>query len=424
MMIAGCSSSPDAIGAETELVSSTTIVTTTTRALAPEIRVPQEVRAEIGRTFSDAIVVIDPNGDEPTVDIQDDLPEGFSVTENQRGRITGFEWKPTEPGEWNIEITATDPGGLRAMETLRVVGRNPRPKDLLLAMGDSVAAGFGRDRSDLVGGDECSRSEGDAYGPRAAAGLIEAGELDPDADVVVVACAAADAQSLRVRAVLATDAEGDVIGAALSQLDWATLLNPTFVTLTVGAADVQLFDIEEFLRADAGEVASLAVDGPLLELRLEHVERTLAFILDELVQTTDAHIAMTTYYDPTAGVPVGIDGCGSVCMVDSLQLIVTSLNATIERSVDGQPADRVTLVRLDGSADVFEAGNGIGPDALREGLGPFQRFIDAFTGGSFALCAREGEPILDLISSLDCAHPNEDGHRAIADLVLEELLSQ
>ena len=72
---------------------------------------------------------------------------------------------------------------------------------------------------------------------------------------------------------------------------------------------------------------------------------------------------------------------------------------------------------------VWEAPNGLGIDALRDGLGPLQGIVDNFTGGTSALCAEDSGVDESLVSSLDCAHPNEDGHREIADIVATVLLS-
>jgi len=93
----------------------------------------------------------------------------------------------------------------------------------------------------------------------------------------------------------------------------------------------------------------------------------------------------------------------------------------IDAATNARPG-RVSLVRLDVD-DSWEAGGALGPDAARGGLGPFQGIVDRFTGGSIGPCADSGQPEVDLVSSLDCIHPNSAGHREVATRVAEELLS-
>ena len=90
---------------------------------------------------------------------------------------------------------------------------------------------------------------------------------------------------------------------------------------------------------------------------------------------------------------------------------------------DNFPEGRLSLVRLDGENDVWEAGNATGPDILREGLGPLDGLVDQLTGGGGATCASDGAPTRDLISGLDCVHPNTEGYDEIRRLVVEALLS-
>ena len=132
---------------------------------------------------------------------------------------------------------------------------------------------------------------------------------------------------------------------------------------------------------------------------------------------------VTTLYNPVAANPVGVDGCTGDCMVAVTNNIVDAFNEQIVDLMAEQRAGRVSIARLDGDADVFEAPNGAGLDALRDGLGPLQGLVDTFTGGSNALCADDGGVDDPLISRLDCAHPNEDGQRAIGEVVTSELLA-
>ena len=399
---------------------------TTTTALppaAPTVRSPPVARAEIGQVFSDAIVVIDPNGDDTEVTISGRAPEGFATVVNTRGRVTGFQWEPVRAGEWTIDVVATDPGGLSTAAPLTLIARSPKSLDMVLALGDSIAAGFGRDRSDFVGSDQCFRSENDAYAKSVHATLVEAGSLGPESELVIAACAGASAQTMRTRSVTPTNGNGDIAGTAASQLEHATNLNPTIVTLTVGVVDVGLFDAAALTEPGADNDPIAARDEFLVNNSLERFSTNLDLVLEQLVRTTDAHIIITTLYDPTASIPNGVDGCKGSCFAALMEGVVDDTNAVILESVAAQTDGRISVARLDGDADVWEAKNGLGPDALRDRLGPLQGFVDNFTGGSSATCADEGGPDQDLISSLDCAHPNTAGHRAIADIVADTLLS-
>ena len=176
-------------------------------------------------------------------------------------------------------------------------------------------------------------------------------------------------------------------------------------------------------RFAADRTAEIVAPGPDA-VRDERVLReNLDAILERLVTATDAHIALTTYYDPTAAVPNGVDGCEATCFSEAFATRIDALNAAIVTVAQQYPEGRVSLVRLDGEVDVWEAGNAVGPDALREGLGPLQGLVDQFTGGGGATCANQGGPERDLISGLDCVHPNAEGHQEIRTLVVEALLS-
>lgn len=405
--------SPDAV--EEPASSSTTTTTTEVPNRAPEIRVAAMGRAEIGQRLTEPILAFDPDGDDVVVTISDG-PLGFSPTLNARGRVTGLEWEPVEPGEWTVLVTGTDPEGAMTSTEVLLVARNTRSIDLLLAMGDSVAAGFGRDRSDFLGSDECFRSEDVAYGLETHGELIEVGALEADGGALLVACAGANTEAVINASVNATDIDGVVREETpRSQLQWAVDLNPTIVTLTIGVSDLGIFA--------ADRTAEIVAPGPDAVRDEQVLRENLDAILERLVTATDAHIALTTYYDPTAAVPNGVDGCEATCFSEAFATRIDALNAAIVTVAQQYPEGRVSLVRLDGEADVWEAGNAVGPDALREGLGPLQGLVDQFTGGGGATCANQGGPERDLISGLDCVHPNAEGHQEIRTLVVEALLS-
>lgn len=434
LVAAGCSSTDSTGQAEqgssgevesnqSTAASTSTTTSTTIPPQPPNVRLPEMAFAVVGQNVSEAIVVTDPNDDEVVIRaFGEDVP-GFAPVTNVRGRMIGFEWEPTEAGEWDVEVTATDTGGLVGSAQVQLVAHHEPSVDMFFAMGDSIAAGFGRDRSDFAGTDDCFRSEIDSYGAIAFQSLIEAGALGSRAEFMIVACAAAGSADLATTETSATNIDGEVVGDPISQLERATLLNPTIVTLSIGAGDVGLFDLEEFLRPDAGQDPLAAVDELELDRRVSTVRANLIDTFDVLTSTTSAHIVMTTAYNPVATNPVGIDGCTGECMVAASTRIVDALNAMLIDVASSQREGRVSVARLDGEADSWEAPNGLGIDALRDGLGPLQGLVDNFTGGTSALCADDGGIDDSLISALDCAHPNEDGHREIAEIVAMVLLS-
>ena len=191
--------------------------------------------------------------------------------------------------------------------------------------------------------------------------------------------------------------------------------------MTIGATDLGLLDAEllERLVRDRSETATITVD---LDRRLDLIDRELAEVLERLTTTTDAHIAITTYFDPTPVDPVGLDGCEAACFASAMAELYSALNQRILAATATVDGPRTSVVRLD-EDDVWEAGNALGPDALRDGLGPLQGLVDRFTGGGGAACANDSEPEQDLITALDCVHPNEAGHDLVASRVVDELLS-
>ncbi len=434
-MVAACASRSDAAleGNADELEPATSLVTTSTTSTtlppqAPEVQVRGGAEVLVGQLVSEAIVVTDANDDEVVVRLDDDGAPGLVPVTNVRGRIIGFEWEPTEAGEWQVEVTATDPGGLVGTTTVELVSRYEPSADTFLAMGDGIAAGFGRDRSDFVSSDECFRSESDSYAALAVDELIAQGALTSEAELLIVACSGVGADGLSTIPTIPTNAAGEVVGEPLTQLERATLLNPAIVTLTIGAPEAGLTTIEMFLGPvapgdESEEDSARAIDEALLDERIDAIGNDLREAFDVLMTTTSAHVVLTTAYDPVATNPVGVDGCTGTCMVEASNRFVSALNEMMLDVATSQREGRVSIARLDGDADIWEASNGAGIDALRDGLGPLQGVVDVFTGGSNALCADDGGVDDTLVSTLDCAHPNDEGQRAIADVVIRELLS-
>lgn len=371
--------------------------------------------------WSDAIVAIDPDGDAVSIRILESTP-GFFPSTNANGLITGFEWQPEGAGQWSVDVVASDSEGHTTLEQIELVARYPRDDDLLLAMGDSVSAGFGRDRSDYLGPDNCWRSEQSAYPSLVFDQLVESGELSPTASYLMVSCSGTNAGEMLDRPVRATRRDGSTVPGERPQLDWAVEQNPTIITLTVGANDILTIDPSTIVVDDAGDDYTRAIDEPEMQARLDGVSTALGEILRTIVTSTDAHVALTTSYNPTAVVPVGVDGCGAVCFRLASTVVTERLNDVILELAARQPEGRVTVVRIDEVFAGHEATNGFGPDILREtNFGPFQDLVSQITRDTFPYCSDQDGNDETYVTRLDCVHPNDDGHRAIASAVAAEL---
>ena len=431
LALGSCSSSSESAepsgDTDTETTAVSSIVAAPTTSVPnrpPELRVPPNIRVDVDQFWSDAIVAIDPDGDEVTLRILE-APPGFFPKTNSMGLITGFDWQPTDAGQWTVDVVATDSEGATTLEQMILVARHPRNGDVFVAMGDSVAAGFGRDRSDYLGPDGCWRSEDAAYPGLVFDELVALGGLDPAAEFFVVSCAGSTAAELLTLDVEATRRDGSVQGQKKPQLDWAVELNPTLITITVGANDIQFIDPREVLVDDAGEDAASAIDEVALQERLDRLEDGLDAILRRIVSGTDARVAVTTYYNPTAIDPIGVAGCRSSCFALVAELVSDRLNETIENVASRQPADRITLVQLDEAFVLHEATNGFGPDVLREfNFGPFQGLVSQFTRDTFPYCSNGDGNNDTYVTRLDCAHPNDAGHRVIAEAVTRALVAR
>lgn len=404
-LLIACSSTPDDDAAapndsnpEAAQTTSTTSSPPTTAANRPPVlEVTDTARADVGSTWSDAIIASDPDGDPVRVTVGE-MPLGFFPTTTSRGLINGFEWRPPEPGQWMVELEVTDEQGLRTARQIVLIGRNPRNVDLLLSVGDGVAAGEGLDRGDLLRRNDCGRAEEEAY-PRLAFDALRAtGSLADEAQIVSVACNGMSAAKLHTEVMIATDAEGDELFDERTTFDWAIELNPTIITITVGAADLSIADPEELIELGV-------LDQEQLAERLAVFEDQLDAFTDVLVTHTDAHIALTTYANPTADDPHGIDDCEAECFADAMSMIFEQLNMAIRNVARLLPATRVSLIDFSGLLDGHRAGDPVGLDLFR----------------SPAHCADSNEPDESWVSNVDCLNPNERGHRAMADVTATTL---
>jgi lysophospholipase L1-like esterase len=375
----------------------------------PVLAVPAGAAAVLGRPVEVAVRATDPDGGTVTVAVAG-LPAGASF--DAGAGVVRWSPAPGQAGTWPLRVEAVDGDGLAATATVDVRARAPAHPAAYLALGDSVASGYGLDRTDYLGGDGCGRAEGEAYPARAAAGLGRPG-------VDLVACSGATADDVRTDPVpgpdgLVGDGRGD-----RSQLDWAVDVNPGLVTLTVGANDLRFFAAPELIGAGG------AVDGERLAGRLTDLSGDLDHLLGRLVSATDATVVVTTYHDPTAATPHGIAGCEGACFARAAAGVVDALDATLAE-VAGRFGDRVVLADVRPAFAGHGAGNGLGPDGLRAGELPswvptaVTGVVDGLSGVT-PFCADGhpgGEP---WVSSFDCVHPNGSGADAYAAAVVAAL---
>lgn len=391
LMAAACSSS----GADA-------VPPTTTRAPRPPVvDVVPELRASVGTSASLVVTASSPDGGPVTVRWHD-LPPGAGSS------VAGdVRWVPTDAGTWTATVTAADERGLETSATTTMVARYPARPTTTVAMGDSVASGHGRDRADYLGGDPCWRAEDLAYGT-----LVHESFGDDGQAAVLVACSGHGTSELWSTPVTADLA--DVGPEPRPQIEWAVLANPGVITLTVGGNDI-----------DFGDPGDVVVDGVLdrqrWEPRLDELAAGLASVLDRLVLATDATIVLTTYYDPSAEVPQGVDGCREQCFKAVVQEALVDLNATIADAAAAHPG-RVRVADLAERFAGHGAPNGLGPDGLRaDGGGLLGDVIGDALGAVHPYCARGDTVGETWISRVDCVHPNDRGQREIARAVIDVL---
>ena len=331
-------------------------------------------------------------------------PPGFA---SPGGADTSFSWTPPVAGTWRGEVTATDDDGATTTAEVAFVSRYPHRQYTLVALGDSVAAGFGLDITDALLGDPCWRAPGKAYPSLVMDRLVAAGKVPRgEARVVLAACAgAATTEVWETPTWPPPGAPDNINGTSWSQLDWAVRANPGYVTLTVGANDVGVVDLSV---APGGDL-----DPEELERRLAAVAGGVGYLLDELLQRTDARVALTTYHNPTARNPTGLGDCRGECFVTLGNTVHAALNRTLA-DVAARYAPRVRLAEVAAPFVGHEAGDALGPNWLREP-------IEFFLGVQVRAYCSQGDPDGSWISSLDCLHPNGDGMRAIAEVVAAAL---
>ncbi len=323
-----------------------------------------------------------------------------------------LRWLPDDAGAWTVEVTASDAQGNRRAVSTTLLARHPTRSEALVALGDSVASGHGLDLSDYLLQDRCWRAEREAYPARV---LDRWRTADPAAEpqLALVACSGAGVEDL-----LEEPVTGGLDGTApddtdeLSQVEWAVRANPALVTLTIGANDLEFTHPEQYLVGGS-------LDTELVEQRAAKIGAGLEAALARLVDATDSRIVVSTYHDPTAAEPHGVDGCEGSCFANAAARVVDRLNTTIRDTVARFADDRVALAEVQELFEDHRAPNGLGPDALRagEGPGPLGTLFDRTTSAIQAYCAAGHPDYESWINSIDCVHPDGQGADAYAEVV-------
>lgn len=368
----------------------------------PEIVVDGFVR-QVGERLDGWLAVGDPDGTVTRI-AWHRAPPGFT---SPGGADPTFSWIPPVPGTWRVQVTATDDAGATSTALATFVSRHPHRRHTLVGLGDSVAAGFGHDLTDVLLGDPCWRAPAAAYPRLVMDRLVDAGEVPGgQAAVVLAACSGTSTRDVWDSPTwLPSGAPSGLGQPGWSQLDWAVHLNPGYVTVTVGANDVGVVDLSILARGE--------LDRAELRLRLEAVAGGVGYLLDELVDRTDAAIALTNYYNPTAVSPTGVAGCRGACFAEVSEVVHDALNAVLAQAA-ARHGPRVQLVDVAALFNGHEAGDALGPGWLR---GPIETVLGVQVR---AYCSTE-DPRGSWISSFDCIHPTDDGMAAIAGEVAAAL---
>jgi lysophospholipase L1-like esterase len=371
----------------------------------PELSVDSFVWT-VGERLEARLSVGDPDGHVTRINWRRP-PPGFN---SPGGADDSFSWTPPVAGTWEGQVTAIDDDGAGTTSDVTFIARHPQRQNLLVALGDSVAAGFGLDLTDALLGDPCWRAPGAGYPGGVMDRLAAAGRLGQrsEAGLVLVACAGiATSDIWEVPTWAPPGAPAGIGDPGWSQLDWAVHLNPPYVTLTVGANDIGVVDLSIL---DGAEL-----DRRELDRRLAALEGEVGHLLDELVAGTDARIALTNYYNPTATDPTGLPGCRGECFVEQATVVHDALNESLARAA-ARHRSRVRLVDIAPLFVGHEAGDALGPGWLRE---PIESLLGVQVG---AYCS-ESDAADSWISSFDCVHPTVDGMEAIAESVAATLSS-
>jgi len=337
---------------------------TPTPMFPPEV-LDVELRAVVGEA---AIETVAQDSDATVVSVEIlEGPEGlFPEGASQ------LRYIPLDAQSTTARIKVTDSQGLSAVGDVNLVGRYAGFPDAIVAMGDSVPAGHGLDLSDYLGGDPCWRA-GDSYPRRVYDALNNDPVFSEDIDgFALVACSGADVDDLYEREVTGGFTTVTPASGTRSQLDWA-------------------------------------------------IEQDLTFVVQELLDKTDATVFVSNYYNPTAENPQGIPTCRLACFRSAADEVVGGMNRVIEEVALGFD-ERVVFVDFETPFIGKGAPNGLGPDGFREGgFGVIGDTLAGQVEDVHPYCAR-GETVGESwVNVIDCVHPDERGTQELAQIMVNAI---
>lgn len=370
---------------------------------APLVVSVDDVTATVGEPAAIVIEVSDGDGGVEVV--------ATEFVDEPPGIVDGT-WIPQAAGTWDATARVTDDLGRIGEHPIRFSARYPASPDTLVAIGDSVASGHGLQIGDYLGGDPCFRSD-DGYPNLVAQGLIERGVFAETGAAFVVACSGAGVADVATALVTGGSPDWAPPGIdALTQIDWAVRANPAVVTITVGINDIGFVD-------PAGLIVDGRLDEEVFDARVSAMAEGLGALVARVVAETDAAIVVTGYYNPAAVRPQGVEGCELDCFRTVAGQAVERVDDAILSVLPDDP--RVRFVSLIERFADHGAPNGLGLDSARAGEGVLGEVFGGPFVGTQAYCARGDTVGESWINALDCVHPDDEGHRQIADAVLGTL---
>ncbi len=321
-------------------------------------------------------------------------------------------WTPETAGTWDATLRVIDDLGRTSDHPIRFISRYPASPDTLVGIGDSIASGHGLQVSDYLGRDPCFRSD-DGYPHLVTSGLIERGIFGAGGRTYVVACSGAGVDEVSSALVSGGSPNWAPSGVdALTQLDWVIRANPAVVTVTVGINDIGFVE-------PADLIVGARLDDAVFDARVAAMADGLDALVDRIVDTTDATVVVTGYYNPAAARPQGVEGCRLDCFRALTDEAVDRLDAAIADALPDDP--RVRFVTLSDSFADHGAPNGLGLDSARAGDGVLGELFGGPFVGTQSYCARGDTVGESWVNALDCVHPDDEGHRQIAAAVLGAL---
>ena len=177
------------------------------------------------------------------------------------------------------------------------------PQELLVGLGDSIAAGHGLGFARGVNADHPAGDNPGAY-PHVLGRRLGWNSVD----FAVTGACAASAQDPRAFGSTPTECNHSVLSDQLPQLE-ASGLYPSLITQNVGANDIRFVDCILWYIAPVKPVWLDPCENRNLHVHLAALQRNLSLVLTELYQRfPDVPVVITKYYNPLPRPPSRIGG--------------------------------------------------------------------------------------------------------------------